>query len=147
MEKNVVSVHESVSIKDAAKIFVKKHIGLLPVVDDEKKPIGIVSIGDLLALELPGFVSFLSDVDFVHDFGAVENTRPPLKVLNKSVKTIMKPAFTIETDCGLLLAYALMLQHNLQYLPVVSKTKKLVGIVSRVDVGAKILSTWQKAKK
>ncbi|NJN80030.1 MAG: CBS domain-containing protein [Anaerolineales bacterium] len=147
MEKNVISVHSTATIQEAAKIFVKKHIGILPVLDDNKKPIGIISMGDLLALEMPSFVSVLPDVDFVHDFGAVEDTLPPVKILNKAVKTIMKPAFTVQSDCGLLLAYALMLQHRLQYIPVIEASGKLIGIASRVDVGAKILSTWQKAKK
>ena len=83
----------------------------------------------------------------VHDFGAVEETRPSAKTLNKTVKTLMKPAITVDEDCGLLRAYALMLQHNLHDMPVISKEGKLVGITSRVDIGVAILSTWPKADK
>jgi len=147
MKRNVVSVHATASIREAATIFVKKHIGLLPVVDDEEKLIGVIGMRDMLTLELPDFVSFVADVDFVHDFGAVEETRPSAKTLNKTVKTLMKPAFTVEEDCGLLRAYALMLQHNLHDMPVVSKDGKLAGITSRVDIGVAILSIWPKADK
>jgi CBS domain-containing protein len=147
MKRNVVSVHASTTIREAAKIFVKKHIGLLPIVDDEDKPIGVIGLRDLLTLELPDFVSFLADVDFVHDFGAVEDTRPSAKTLNKTVKSLMRPAITVEEDCGLLRAYALMLQHNLHDIPVVSKDGRLIGITSRVDIGVAILSTWPKAEK
>jgi CBS domain-containing protein len=38
--------------------------------------------------------------------------------------------------------YALMLQHNLHDMPVVSKEGKLTGIASRVDIGVAILSAW-----
>lgn len=44
--------------------------------DNDDKPIGVVGMRDLLTLELPDFVSFVADLDFVNDFGAVEDTRP-----------------------------------------------------------------------
>lgn len=147
MKRDVVSVHAKTTIRKAASIFVKKHIGLLPVVDDDERPIGVIGMRDMLTLELPDFVTFLADVDFVHDFGAAEDTHPSVKNLNKTVKTLMKPAITVDEDCGLLRAYALMLQHNLHDMPVVSKDGKLMGITSRVDIGVAILSTWPKADK
>ncbi len=147
MKRNVVSVHMKATIREATNIFVKRHIGLLPVVDDDDKPVGVIGIRDLLALELPDFVTFLADVDFVHDFGAVENVHPSAKTLNSAVKTLMKPAVIVEEDCGLLRAYALLIQHNQHDMPVVSKRGKLVGITSRVDIGVAILSTWLKADK
>lgn len=147
MKRDVVSVLAKTTLREAANIFVKKHIGLLPVVDEDDKPIGVIGMRDLLTLELPDFVTFLADVDFVHDFGAVENTHPSAKNLNKTVKTLMKPAITVDEECGLLRAYALMLQHNLHDMPVVSKDGKLMGITSRVDIGVAILSTWPKADK
>jgi CBS-domain-containing membrane protein len=147
MKRNVVSVRESTTIREATSIFVKKHIGLLPVVDDDDKPVGVIGMRDMLTLEMPDFITFLADVDFVHDFGAVEDIHPSAKTLNKTVKTLMKPAITVEEDCGLLRAYSLMVQHNQHDMPVVSKEGKLIGITSRVDIGTAILSTWIKAEK
>ena len=142
MKRHVVSIHASDTVRAAAAIFVQKHIGLLPVVDDKKKVIGVVGLRDLLTLEMPDFVAFIEDVDFVHDFGAVETTRPEAESLDQPVTSIMKTVFTVEEDCGLLRAYALMLQHNLHDMPVVNKKGELVGITSRVDIGVKILSSW-----
>jgi CBS domain-containing protein len=144
MKKNVVSIPKTATIREAAAIIVSKHIGLLPVVDKNNKPVGVIGIRDLLTLELPDFVSFVADVDFVHDFGAVETTRPSVGTLGKSVKTLMKPAISVDEDCGLLRAYALMLQHNLHDMLVVSKDGKLIGVASRVDVGVAVLSAWGK---
>lgn len=146
MKRHVVSIKPNNTISEAAAIFVKKHIGLLPVVDSDNRPIGVIGMRDLLKLELPDFVNFVLDVDFVHDFGAVEDTRPPASRLNKTVKTLMRPVITVEEDTGLLRAYALMLQQNLHDIPVVSKDGKLIGIASRVDVGVAILSTWAKVE-
>lgn len=147
MKRHVVSIHSNDTVRAAAAIFVEKHIGLLPVVDDKKKVIGVVGLRDLLTLELPDFVEFIADVDFVHDFGAVETTRPEPETLDQPITSIVKPAFTVQEDCGLLRAYALMLQHNLHDMPVVNKKGELVGITSRVDIGTKILSLWSTVEK
>ncbi len=145
MKRQVVSIPLTATIREAAAIIVKKHIGLLPVVDKNNKLVGVVGLRDLLNLELPDFVQFIEDVDFVHDFGAVETTRPAAKTLDKSIKSLMKEAVTVDEECGLLRAYALMLQHNLHDIPVVSQSGTLAGVASRVDIGSAILSTWEKA--
>lgn len=144
MKNHVVSVPVTATIREAAAVIVNKHIGLLPVVDKNDKPVGVIGMRDLLTLELPDFVSFVADVDFVHDFGAVETSHPSARTLDKSVKSLMKPAISVEEDCGLLRAYALMLQHNLHDMLVVSKDGKLIGVASRVDIGVAVLSSWGK---
>ena len=143
MKRNVISIHATASVREAAVIFVRKHIGLLPVVDDDDRPVGVVGLRDMLKLELPDFVNFIADLDFVHDFGAVETNHPSAKVLDQSVQTIMLPPVTIEEDAGLLRAYSWMLQHELHDIPVLSKEGKLVGVASRVDIGVAILSAWE----
>jgi CBS domain-containing protein len=143
MKRNVVSISPSATTRQAAARMVKNRIGLLPVVDERGRPLGVVRLRDLLTLELPDFVNLLPDVDFVHDFGAVETTRPTKEELNRPVKTLMQPAITVEENCRLLRAYALMLQHNLLDIPVMNGRGELVGIVSWVDIGTAILSAWQ----
>jgi CBS domain-containing protein len=143
MKRNVIFIQASATIREAAAIFVKHHIGLLPVVNEDNTPVGIVSLRDLLSLELPDFVNFIADLDFVHDFGAVETTRPPAEVLDRPIETLIKPVIPVEETAGLLRAYALMLQHDLHDIPVVSREGKLVGIASRVDLGTAILSGWE----
>jgi CBS domain-containing protein len=142
MKRNVISIPETATIREAAALFVKHHIGLLPIVDHETKLIGEVGLRDLLSLELPDFVNFIADLDFVHDFGAVETTRPSPDVLDRSIKTLMRPAISVPEDTGLLRTYALMLQHQLHDMPVISKNGKLAGVASRVDIGTAILTTW-----
>jgi predicted transcriptional regulator len=146
MKKNVVSIAANATIRDAAQVFVKEHVGLLPVVDEDNKPIGVVGLQEMLTLELPDFVNLIADVDFVHDFGAVETTRPSAAALGKPIKKLMKEAISVPHDCGLLRAYALMVQHNVHDILVVSPEGKLVGVASRVDVGRAILKAWERVE-
>ena len=143
MKQEVVSIPSTISIREAARLVVERHIGLLPVVDGQGRLIGVVRLHSLLELELPDFVNLITDVDFVHDFGAVETTRPETRLLDQSVSTLMQPAISVDEECGLLRAYSIMLQHQLLDLPVVSKDGRLVGLASRVDIVAAILSRWQ----
>lgn len=143
MKSNVISVPSTSSIRQAAELVVEHHIGLLPVVDEHGKLVGVVNLEDLLSLELPDFFNLLPDLDFVHDFGAVESTRPSPEELDRLVTTLVQPATFVEDTCGLLRAYALMVKHNLHDLLVVAEDGALVGIASRVDIGAAILSAWK----
>jgi len=142
MKTKVFHIPSSARISEAAEVFVKNHIGLLPVLDEKGKPIGVLRLEDLLKLELPDFINLVADFDFVHDFGAVETTRPEASQLAQAVTLLMQPVTTIEDTSGLLRAYAIMLQYNLMDMPVVNKGGELVGIISRVDIGTAILSLW-----
>jgi len=146
MKRNVISISETATVREAAAILANKHIGLLPIVNNDMNVIGVVGLKDLLSLKLPDFVRFVADVDFVHDFGAVETSSPSAETLDESITTLMKDAITVDENCGLTRAYALMLQHNLHDMPVVSTEKKLIGVASRVDIGTSILSGWAKVE-
>ena len=146
MKRNVVSIPETSTVREVAAIFVKEKVSLLAIVDANNKLVGVAGLRDLLSLVLPDFVNFVADLDFVHDFGAVETIRPSAQVLDASIKTLMKLPISVDEDSGLLRAYALMLQHNLHDVPVVAKEGQLIGMVSRVDIGMMILSAWAKAE-
>ncbi|NJC97923.1 MAG: CBS domain-containing protein [Anaerolineae bacterium] len=144
MKRSVVSIQADKTIREAAEVVVNRHVGILPVVDEFGKPVGVVRLSDLLELELPDFIQLVEDFDFVHDFGAIETTRPTKKELAQTVSDIMEPVLTIEETCGLLRAYATMLRNEIFDLPVTNKNGELVGLISRVDVGSAILSLWPK---
>jgi acetoin utilization protein AcuB len=142
MKKKVVSIQETATISQAAALIVEKHIGTLPVVDAKGKPVGVLRLRDLLRLEMPDFVDLIADVDFVHDFGAVETTHPTHSQLARPVTAIMQPIITIDEKCGLLRAHAMMLKNELYDLPVTNADGELSGIVSRVDLTVAVLSNW-----
>ncbi|MFC2064995.1 HPP family protein [Chloroflexota bacterium] len=144
MKKKVVSISENATIAEAARLFVEKHVGILPVVDSQGIPLGVIRLFNLISLELPDFLKLVDDFDFVHDFGAIESTIPEKEVLAQPVTSIMVPIESVGKDCGLMRVFAIMLKNDFIDLAVTNKAGELVGIVSRVDIGAGILSSWPK---
>lgn len=147
MKRDIVSLPATASIREAAALVADRHIGLVPIVGAGGLLVGVVGLPELLSLELPSFLDLISNVDFVNDFGAVESEFLTPEQLALPVTSLMRPATVVKEESGLLRAYALMIKHNLSDLPVVSASGQLVGLVSRVDIGAAILSNWKEIKE
>jgi len=147
MKRTVVSIPATATVGEAAALFAARHIGMLPVVDDSGRLVGVLQLRDLLALVMPDFVRLVGDIDFVHDFGAMEAPQPSPEAMARPVREVMQPSPSVEETCGLLRAFALMRQRDLHDLTVVAPDGRLVGIASRVDIGAALLSGWRALPK
>lgn len=148
MKTNVIAVRANMTLRQAAGLIVTHHIGTLPVVDGDGKYIGLVRLQDILGVFLPDFVQMLGDIDFVHDFGALEALRSEdeAEAGRLTVRDLMQPPVAVAEDCGLVRALATMNKHALTDLPVVDAAGRLVGIASRVDIAVAFLSPWAGAE-
>lgn len=148
MKHRVVSIGPKASLMEAAQLMYKENVGTLPVVDDNGQLLGITNMRKVVRFYLPDFINVVKDVDFVHDFGAIDIPSPVDIKKSHQIKMsdYMDEAVSVEEDASLMRGLALMITHDLQDLPVVSKGK-LVGIVSRVDIGRAFLHTWLEAPK
>lgn len=138
MKRQVVTVSSADTVVQAAVIVAETHVGTLPVVDRNNILIGIVRLQDILKVFMPDFVALLDNIDFVNDFGALERLWPydiPTAA-GHTMGELMGPAISVKSTCGLLRSFAIMTKHQLQDLPVVDETERLVGIASRVDIAA-----------
>jgi CBS-domain-containing membrane protein len=142
MKQNVVSSVQNINVQTAVQILIHNRIGTLPIVDEATHLIGIVRMRDLIKLAMPDFVNLVENLDFVHDFGAVEHLLPGPEILNLPIKKIMGEPIAVEETAGLLRAVALMQEHKMNDLPVVDHEKHLVGIASYVDIGVALMSAW-----
>jgi CBS domain-containing protein len=142
MKRNVFFITAETTIVEAARLLVEKHIGMLPVVDSSHTLVGLLPLRSLLLIVLPDFIHLVEDFDFVSDFGAAEARKPDVVLLAHPVREIMIAPESVAETTGLMRAFALLHQHQLHDLPVVDAQGKLVGIVSRVDVGTAFLSSW-----
>ena len=146
MKHEVISISVSATIREAAALFVKEHIGTLPVVDRGGKLVGILHIRDLLELTMPSFVSLVEDFDFVRgDFSIFETLLPPQEVAAQPASSIMVAPVSVRASSGLLRAFAIMNSHQLYDIPVADDDDRLVGLASRVDIGTALLADWRSA--
>ena len=133
MSTRVVTASPSTSVRDIAVLMIEKHVGGLPVLNDNGTLVGMVSEGDLLRRPEIGtekyrrrWVSFFTGVD--------EKAREFTKshaLRTGDVMTEQVIHVSEETTLGDVVG--LMEKHNVKRLPVLSDGK-LVGIVSRIDL-------------
>jgi CBS domain-containing protein len=123
---------------------IEKRVGTMPIVDSADILVGMTTIGTIMKLFLPDFVALLSDIDFVKDYGDLKFPSQERFDTAKDmpITEVMEEPTAIEGDRSLINALAMLHKHNLQDLPVL-KQGKLVGIVSRVDIGREFFSAWR----
>ena len=142
MKTNIVTTLATATVADAANLFWTHHIGMLPVVDDTGRLVGILQLRNLLNLIMPVFVDLIEDFDYVGDFGAIEDREPAREELDLPISDVMEAPIYVGEDSGLVRAFAFIHKHDLLDLPVVNSDGKLVGLASRVDIGRALLASW-----
>jgi CBS domain-containing protein len=144
MKRQVIAVSPTTTAQEAARLVVSNHVGTLPVVDDLGALVGVVRLEDLLRVFMPDFVALMDNIDFVHDFGALESLQPEdvAEAARLTMRDLMQPPVAVEQTCGLLRAFATMTKHEIRDLPIVNGAGALVGIASRVDIAAAFLAPW-----
>ena len=143
MKRHVVTVTASTTVQEAVGIVVEERVGTLPVVDEEGVLTGVVRLADLLGVFTPDFLALLDDIDFVHDFGAMEEVHPQtiLQARELTMSDLAATPVAVEENCGLMHALVTMVKHQLQDLPIVDEAGRLVGIASRVDIARSFFVT------
>jgi len=136
MTRNVILVKPDESLEEVVVKFMKNKISGAPVVDDEKL-VGIISKADILKqLSTAGSVhELLAAVSGLWEKNKKNSNADYLKkVSRRSVSDVMsRGVVTIEPDSSIERAARLMINRNINRLPVV-EDKKLIGIVARGDL-------------
>lgn len=148
MKLRVIVGHPETTVKEAALLMAENNVGTLPVVDETATLVGVTTMRDVIQIFLPDFVSLLSNITFVRDFGDLGTpTREDIKRAESLlVADIMEEPVSVEDNCTLIRALAFMEKYGIRDLPVVKKGK-LVGLASRVDIGRAFLSSWLTAQE
>jgi CBS domain-containing protein len=133
MVSRVITVKPSASVREVAETLVKQHISAVPVVDDQGKPLGIVSEGDLLhraeasterrhSWWLTGLI------------GGDALASEYIKAHSRSVADVMtKQVITAAPDTPLHEIAALLERNSIKRVPIV-ENGRIVGIVSRANL-------------
>jgi CBS domain-containing protein len=147
MKRKVVFGHPEMTVREAALLMAENNVGTLPVVDENSMLVGVTTMREVINIFLPDFVSLLSNIRFVTDYGDLGT--PTQEDIQRAdslrVADIMEEPVSVEDDCTLIRALSIMEKNRIRDLPVVSEGE-LVGIASRVDIGRTFLSTWLTAQ-
>lgn len=111
MTTNLITIKPDEFVKDAVKLIVNNNITGLPVINDNKEVIGIVSEKDLLDLL----------------FNPDDLDAPISKIMMTRVTTI--PGDATLFDVG-----ETFLINSFRRLPVVNKKNQIIGLISRRDL-------------
>ncbi len=130
MTKDVVSVRTDATLKDVAEILSVQRISGLPVLDEEGRLVGVVSEADILTKARGkkregGILTWLGDG---RDVAA-------RKLLARTAGEAMTaPVVFVSPTAPVFEAATLMVDRNVNRLPVVDAEGRLVGIVTRADL-------------
>lgn len=132
MTREVTTVTPETRLRDLAYLLTDRQISGAPVVDVDGLCIGVISEADLLAKQLSRPLSRRLPLEWIlgerHD--ADELRRRAATVVSDAMST---PAITIEADRPVREAATLMVERDVNRLPVLSDGQ-LVGIVTRADM-------------
>jgi CBS domain-containing protein len=127
MTRDVVTVAPDATYKEVVERLHESNVSAVPVLDGERRVLGIVSEADLLLKEerpepRPGG-------------HLLEPHSDAARAAARNAATLMtSPALTVAPQATLTQAARLMHQHRVKRLPVVGPDATLVGIVSRADM-------------
>ncbi|AYF32587.1 CBS domain-containing protein [Halomonas sp. XH26] len=132
MTPNVVCVGPDANVRDIAQLLLENRISAVPVVDDERRVLGIVSEGDLMRR-----VKDETDDNrswWLSLFSGGKDAGTYIKSHGRKAHEVMtsKP-LTVEENAPLHSIARLLEKHHIKRVPVV-RDGKLVGIVSRANL-------------
>ncbi len=129
MTTSVVRVREGTTFKEITRLLAEHHITAVPVVDDQDRPVGVVSETDLLRKEQ----------EQLDPAGHVPAPHlPPDKRAKAAASTaaglMTSPAVLARPHWSAVQTARMMDRHGIGRLPVVDDADRLVGMVSRRDL-------------
>jgi CBS domain-containing protein len=145
MDEAVPAVSPDADARDAIELLAKTEKGAIPVIDEQRHVIGIVSESDLVLseeeadLHLPTYLNIMGGVVFVGSMKGFEERLN--KAFATKVSELMSPdpvVVGIEDDAESVARRIAETHHN--HLPVVDDEGRLAGLVTRADALAALVA-------
>jgi len=133
MTRDIISILPDLDAKEAMEILFKNRISGLPVIDKEKKLLGMFTEKDILKMVLPSYWDKVGRFVYGQDPKAIKKKMAELK--NYKVCQVMrKEVVVVDEDTALYEVVRIMLTQKIRRVPVLDKEKKVCGIVAREDI-------------
>jgi len=132
MTRDVVSTSPTATTVEVVDLLIRRGIKAVPVVDGQRRVVGIITGGDLLTRGHLGLrlsvQRDLSPEEFGSQIRALEGS-------GQTARDVMTPnPLTVGSEAALEEAVHLMVSRKLKRLPVTDEKGRLVGVISRTDV-------------
>jgi CBS domain-containing protein len=134
MTSDVAAVDSAASYRQVARLLAERSVSAVPVLDDDRRVLGIVSEADMLHKQER---EHTSPRRRSHLRTRSDRTKAAART---AAELMTSPAVTIQADAHLGSVARLMNDHHIKRLPVVDASGRLIGIVSRSD----LLSVFQR---
>ena len=123
MKHKVIFSHPETTIREAAGLMAENSIETLPVVNRRLEVVGMTTMRDVMRIFLPDFVSLLSNIGFVKDYGdwgtpSQESMRRADSLL---VADIIQEPVSVGDDCTLIRTLSLLHKRRMPDLAVVKE--------------------------
>lgn len=130
MTKGVISITKYEPIMQVADILTEKNISGLPVVDKDRRVLGIITQADILSM-----IGVSREHTFKDLLKHMLGEPLPLRKMGDTVGDIMtSPALTIKPSANIAEAVKIMDERKIRRLTVVDEKGVLIGIVTRADI-------------
>lgn len=134
MKRDFRAVAPHTPMREIARLFFETGESVLPVSEEDGTLSGIITIDDFILIFLPDYIDLIRNVDFLHDFGALERSTYSVEERLLVAEDLMREDVTpLEETESVMKAAAALHKIQLRRLPVVSGSK-LVGMISLGDV-------------
>jgi CBS domain-containing protein len=132
MSTGLVIAKKTDTVRSAVVKMMSRHCGAIPVVEDDDRLIGMLTLRDVLLPLFPNYGDYIHDNVHSRDF--VEMEEGYSEALGRKVEEIMSSRpLTVSPYAPILEAASYMGLKNFRRIPVVDKDK-LVGMVSIGDI-------------
>lgn len=135
MVREVITINDGATVGELLKLLAEHHIGAVPVVNDRRQVVGIVTDGDIMSrirANRPVFIDLLTEIFILEDnTGLQEKVRGLVETPVREVMT--RRVITVQPDTPIDEVAGLLTDHRIKKVPVV-ENGVLKGIISRGDI-------------
>ena len=123
MCKDLVCARANLAIETVIHLMVKNHLGCIPVVDDHRRPLGVITKFDIVE-QVDAFLQSAND-----------GCPLPIDLVARTADEVMMPlALTLHAEATIADAAEMMMCEDLHHVLVVSAAGTLLGVVSSKDI-------------
>ncbi|GIW64639.1 MAG: hypothetical protein KatS3mg092_0572 [Patescibacteria group bacterium] len=134
LEKDVPIGEKDLNLKDAIKLMINKHTNIFIALNEKKEIQGLFTLYDILDKILPFFLKVDSIISYISVNEIISKEKIKQLSCLKVRDIMIKKVYSLKEEDDFIKAISLMYVKNFDYIPIVNKKNKYVGVVNRLKV-------------